>query len=208
MHILTEYQSQLLERILISSCTQAEQFLEMHGTSSDALERTTADLEISPLLEKQFLGVALRVAKELCLSGGVRSSLLKRFRLPAPGVAVEAQRRAIEREVEDKGLPMELASNYVDTLQRRIAVPEQELPKALWGYAALYYDLWSDPRIGAQTSTRRIMLAMATILRSRSAELNVPRRQRVPTTRGPQDQKFSPPAFDELAQIGVFTPKG
>lgn len=201
----TDYQSQLLERILISSCTQAEQLIEMHGTSSKALDRTTGNLEMSPLLDKQMLGTALRLAKELCLSGGIRSSLLKRFRSPAPGVAIEAQRRAIEREVKDSGLPMELAREYVDKLQSRIAVPEDELPKALWGYAALYDDLWSDPRIGAGPPTRRVMLAMATVLRTRSAEVNASRR-RTDMTIFPQHPRSSSTG-SQLLQVDMAATK-
>jgi hypothetical protein len=202
----TEYQSQLLERILITSCTQAEQLIEMHGISSMALDRTTANLEMSPILDKQLLGTALRFAKELCLSGGIRSSLLKRFRSPAPGVAIEAQRRSIEREVKESGLPMELAGDYVDKLQSRIAVSEDELPKALWGYAALYDDLWSDPRIGAGTPTRRVMLAMATVLRTRSAEVNA-RRRRAEMAGLSQHSQPSSPGPQLLVQVDMMTPE-
>jgi hypothetical protein len=206
MPMPTEYQSKLLESILIASCSQAEQLLEMHCTSSTALARTTADLELSPLLERQLVGTALRLAKELCLSGGIRPSMLKRFRSPVPRVAIEAQRRAIGLEVKEKGLPVGLAGDYVDQLQRRIAVPEDELPKALWAYAALYDDLWSDPRIGAQTPTRRIMLAMATVLRARSAELNAVRRRRADTAACLELPRPSSPGTPVLVPVDVSTP--
>ncbi|RYE51634.1 MAG: hypothetical protein EOP21_00890 [Hyphomicrobiales bacterium] len=169
--MLSPEHSELLTAILITSCSQAEQILERHDSEAPALDQLTRDLEMSPLLEKQLIAVALRLAKDLCLSAGIRTSLLNRFRSPPPGVAVEAQRRCIEREVKEKGLPMELASDYVDTLQRRIAVTDRDLPDALWGHAAIYDLLWSDPRIGAGTPTRRLMLAMATVLRGRSAQL-------------------------------------
>lgn len=169
--MLSAAHSGLLESILITSCSQTEQILERHDSDSPVFERLACDLELSPLLDKQFIAVGLRLAKDLCLSGGIRRSLLNRFRSPPPGVAVDAQRRTIEKEVQEKGLPMELAGDYVDNLQRRIVATAQELPDLLWGYGAIYDLLWSDPRIGAGTPTRRIMLAMATVLRGRSAQL-------------------------------------
>ncbi|MBV1691975.1 hypothetical protein KRR38_30995 [Novosphingobium sp. G106] len=169
--MLAEDHARLFDDILASSCTQAEQILERYDNTGPAGERRISDLEVSPLLDKQLIAAALRLANDLCLSSGVRTSLFKRFRSPPPGVAVEAQRRTIEREVRDKGLPMELAGDYVDTLQRRLSVPEEALPGILWGYAAIYGMMWSDPRIGARAPTRRIMLAMGTVLRARSAQL-------------------------------------
>jgi hypothetical protein len=163
--------SNLLEILLEASCNQAEELLGDPAVEDQILERKILDLQISPLLDKQLTAAALRLARDLCLSGGIKRNLLNRFRAPPPGVAVEAQRRAIQSEVRNKGLPMELAGDYVDILERRFAVPSDELPEMLWSYASLYDDLWSDPRIGAGTPTRRIMLAMATVLRARSAQL-------------------------------------
>src|SRR6218665_1446069 len=162
--------SSLLEALLEVACGHAEDILGNSDNDSGAVERRIADLEMSPLVDKQLVAAALRLASDLCLSGGIKRSLLNRFRAPPPGIAVEAQRRAIESEVKSKGLPMELAGSYVDTLQRQLAVPIYEVAALLWDYATLYDDLWSDPRIGAGTPTRRIMLAMTTVLRARSAQ--------------------------------------
>lgn len=177
--------SSLLEALLEITCQHAEGILGNPATESGVLERRISDLELSPLVDKQLVAAALRLASDLCLSGGIKRSLLNRFRAPPPGVAVEAQRRAIESEVRSKGLPMELAGSYVDTLQRQLAVPGPEVAAALWDYASLYDDLWSDPRIGAGTSTRRIMLAMTTILRARSAQLTADGTRRT-AERGPR----------------------
>lgn len=169
--MLSAKHSELLTSVIITACSQAEQILERHDSDTPFFEQLMRDLELSPLVEKQLIAAGLRLAKDLCLSGGIRRSMMNRFRSPPPGVAVEAQRRAIEREVQEKGLPMELAGDYADNLQRRIEASEQELPDVLWSYAAIYDLLWSDPRIGAGIPTRRIMLAMATVLRGRSAQL-------------------------------------
>jgi len=162
--------SSLLEALLEVSCGHAEEILSNSANDSGAVERRISDLEMSPLVDKQLVAAALRLASDLCLSAGIKRSLINRFRAPPPGVAVEAQRRAIESEVRSKGLPMELAGSYVDTLQRQLAVPSPEVAALLWDYATLYADLWSDPRIGAGPPTRRIMLAMTTVLRARSAQ--------------------------------------
>lgn len=163
--------SRLLENLLETASDQAEVLLGGHDVASPVLERRISDLESSPLADKQLIAVALRLALDLGLASGIRNSLIRRFRGPVAGVVIETQRRAIENEVREKGLPMGLAGDYVDTLERRIAVPADELPDVLWNYASLYDDLWSDPRIGAGSATRRIMLAMVTALRVRSAQL-------------------------------------
>ncbi|MCW1432465.1 hypothetical protein [Novosphingobium sp. JCM 18896] len=190
--MLSAKHSELLTSVVINACSQAEQILERYDSDAPAFEQLMQNLELSPLLEKQFIAVGLRIAKDLCLSAGIRTSMLNRFRSPPPGVAVEAQRRAIEREVKERGLPMELAGDYADTLQRRIVADEQELPDLLWGYAAIYDLLWSDPRIGAGTPTRRIMLAMATVLRGRSAQLATTK------SRNPQSSKGEAATHPEI----------
>jgi hypothetical protein len=165
----------LLGQLLESASEQAELLLSKHAVMSPALQRLKSDLELSPLLDKQLTATALQVAVDRCLTGGIRASVLNRFRAPAPGVAAHAQRRAVEAEVLQRGLPMELASDYSNTLEVRLAAAPHERPEVLWNYASLYGELWSDPRLGARAATRRIMLAMATTLRARSAQLSAAR---------------------------------
>ncbi|MDE8652781.1 hypothetical protein [Novosphingobium album (ex Liu et al. 2023)] len=163
--------SPLLERLLETASHHAENLLNEHDTSSPAFGRLKSDLELSPLLDKQLTAAALQVAIDRCLAGGIRTSLMNRFRAPVPGIAIEAQRRTVEAEVLQRGLPMELAGDYTAKLESQLAAPRHELPDLLWHYASLYGELWSDPRLGAHAPTRRIMLAMATTLRARSAQL-------------------------------------
>lgn len=164
-------QSRLMKTLLNVAGNQADSILSDGEISAISLERRISDLEISPLHDKQLLATALRVAGDLGLSSGVRNSLFNRFQNPAPTVAIDAQRRAIISEVKAKGLPMELAMDYANTLERRLTVSPEDLGETLWAYASVYEEIWSDPRIGARAPTRRIMLAMATVLRARSAQL-------------------------------------
>src|SRR3546814_14624678 len=50
---------------------------------------------------------------------------------------------------------------------RRLVGRESDLDRALRVHAALYSDLWCDPRIGASVSARRVMLAMVSLLHER-----------------------------------------
>lgn len=162
---------QLLNRLLEAACIGADERLSAHAGDVSNLEVAISDLELSPLVDKQLIAVALRLATEPCPTDCARRSLLARFNTVAPTAAIEAQRRAVQKDIEKRGLPMELARNYAATLERRAQVPAHDLPDRLWVYALIYDDLWCDPRIGAPSTTRRIMLAMATTLRARSAEL-------------------------------------
>jgi len=166
-----ELQSRVFDSLLDAAGIEAEKVLRAHEDAAPSLEWTICDLELSPLVDKQLTAAALRFATEMCLSGGIRQILFNRFRQTAPGVAIDTQRRAVEKDIEIRGLPMELASHYAGVLERRSEVSVHSLPVRLWSYASIYDDLWSDPRIGAGSSTRRIMLAMATVLRTRSAQL-------------------------------------
>lgn len=167
----SEYQSVLFDRILTQACAQAEAMLCGRELAEEHVRHAISDLELSPLLDKQIMATALRLADELSLAGGLREKLLARFRSALPGVAVTAQRRSIESEVRDKGLPMILAGDYVDILEKQIEANGHNRSQMLWAYAQLYGELWCDPRISARTPTRRIMLAMSTVLRGRSAHL-------------------------------------
>ena len=166
---------ELLESIIVESCDKAEWLLSFHEVNSEALRQITLDLELSPLLDKQMLAMGLRLALEFGLTGGISQIALERFRSPASGIAINVQQRAIEGEVYGKGLPMELASDYADKLREQIDVGVDQLPDMLWSYAGLYDEIWRDPRIYARTPTRRIMLAMVTVLRARSAQLTMTR---------------------------------
>src|SRR3546814_7286799 len=66
-----------------------------------------------------------------------------------------------------RSLPIERASRAVTDLERRLVGRESDLDRALRVHAALYSDLWCDPRIGASVSARRVMLAMVSLLHER-----------------------------------------
>src|SRR3546814_9019803 len=104
-------------------------------------------------------------SSDVCSSDLV--ALDRHFRIPAPAIAQEAQRRAIWHDVDANGLPIERASRAVTDLERRLVGRESDLDRALRVNAALYSDLWCDPRIGASVSARRVMLAMVSLLHER-----------------------------------------
>lgn len=172
---MVQPQSDLFETLLETASAAAEALLNAHPLGSLALAQRQSDLELSPLLDKQLTAAALQVAADRGLSGGVQASLMAWFHTAAPGVTVDAQRRAVDAEVQERGLPMELACDYGAALESRLEAAGVRLPQALWDYAVIYDELWSDPRIGACVATRRVMLAMATVLRARSAQLNAER---------------------------------
>lgn len=127
-------------------------------------------LELSPLAEDQFVAVALRLAGHTA-ARPLSVALSQHFHMPAPAIAIEAQRRNVWSDVERAGLPFEKAGEIVGAFVRDCP-PGHEDPGALMrAHAALYADLWGDPRIGATAAARRIMLAMVTILHERSLEL-------------------------------------
>lgn len=171
MFMAEEVKSRMYDGLLDAAGIEAEKILRAHEDAGTSLKWTIYDLELSPLADKQLTAAALRLANEMCLSGGIRQPMLNRFRQPAHGVATDTQRRTIEKDIEIWGLPMQLADHYVAVLECGSKVPAHSLPPMLWTYASIYDDLWSDPRIGAGSSTRRIMLAMTTALRARSAQL-------------------------------------
>jgi hypothetical protein len=188
--------SRVFDRLLDAAAIAAERVLRAHEDAASSLEWTICDFELSPLVDKQLTAAALRFATEMCLSGGIRQILFNRFRHTAPGVAIDTQRRAVEKDIETRGLPMELASHYVGVLERQPEVSVHDLPARLWSYASIYDDLWSDPRIGAGSSTRRIMLAMTTALRARSAQLiaaRSPRRAALGATTNFRRESVVPP---------------
>jgi len=166
-------QHALLARLLREAAGRAEEILaspaqaaRMRAIADDgysAVER----LEHSPLADDQMLAVALRLSGRLPMGERVAVALDRHFRIPAPAITQEAQRRAIWHDVDANGLPIERASRAVTDLERRLVGRESDLDRALRVHAALYSDLWCDPRIGASVSARRVMLAMVSLLHER-----------------------------------------
>lgn len=169
----TSQQQELFARLLHEAAREAEAALARPGEQiriralgEDGL--TAIDhLEQSPAAEDQFMAMALR------LSGGAESRqrifalLSEHFRIPPPGIAIEAQRRAIWGNNGVNGVPVDRAADIVQALERRLDAAGADVPQSLGAYASLYTDLWCDPRIGAAPSARRLMLAMVTVLHTR-----------------------------------------
>src|SRR3546814_4181695 len=121
-------------------------------------------LEHSPLADDQMLAVALRLSGRQPMRERVPVALDRHFRIPAPAIAQEAQRRAIWHDVDANGLPIERASRAVTDLERRLVGRESDPDRALRVPAALSYTLWFDTRLGASVTARRVMLAKVMLL--------------------------------------------
>lgn len=127
-------------------------------------------LELSPMAEDQLVAVALRLAGHAAVRP-LSAALSQHFDQPASAIAVEAQRRNVWSDVERAGLPFEKAGEVVELFVRHCPSGHEDPDALMRAHAALYADLWGDPRIGATAAARRVMLAMVTVLHERSLEL-------------------------------------
>jgi len=166
-------QQELFMRLLRDAARDAEAILALPGQS--AWIRALADdgmseisrLEESPFAEDQLLAVALRLGGSGTVQGSLLGALSNKFQSPSIRIMIEAQRRAIWKDMGGEGLPLDEAAEIVTALERRLDAMGQDPSVSFGAYAALYSNLWCDPRIGAPSSARRIMLAMVTILNAR-----------------------------------------
>lgn len=125
-------------------------------------------LEHSPLAEDQILAVGLRLAGSRALRGDVACLLAAYFANPASSLEIEAHRRTIWKMNRINQPPIDLAEEAMARLMQSTLCEKDNTVGALPHWAALYADLWCDPRIGADAQVRRIMLAMVSLLHERS----------------------------------------
>ena len=173
-----ENKAALLARI---QCAAAERAREILSQGSDLshiwvigddgynmMERLAG----SPCAEDQLVAVALRLHDSLHYQGATLFAKLSQyFSLPAMGIEIEAVRRSIWSDLEHSGLPFNEAEREIDRLHSRLPPLERDCAHLLGAYAALYADLWCDPRIRAAFAARRVMLAMVTLLADRARRL-------------------------------------
>ncbi len=178
--------AQFVDGLLSEAVERAEGMLAcpiertLAGTMDDDGFSNLERLEMSPLAEDQLLALALRLASEPGRHGCLRDALAGQFHAAPTSFAIEAQRRAVLSGAEGGRLPTGAARDAVDALAGKLkghAAPD--LSEALAHYAALYADLWCNPRIGAPLAVRRVMLAMVTLLYERSAAWPAPTRRPV-----------------------------
>lgn len=126
-------------------------------------------LETSPLATDQLVAVALRLAGSRTARGDVIEHLATYFRSPASTLEIEAQRRTIWQENRGELLPIDHAEAAAAEIEQAISdVVGVDSSEQLSRWAALYADLWCDPRLGASAHARRVMLAMVSVLHERS----------------------------------------
>lgn len=165
----------LFARLLRSASLRANELLSVPGGA--ARVRVIANdgyndierLALSPFADDQLVAVALRLG-DTCRGAGqpLVARMAQYFHIPAPSIEVEALRRSIWSEQERAGLPLDEARREVAIVESRMIDGERSRRSELRAYAALYSDLWCDPRTGAPLSTRRMMLAMVTGFAERS----------------------------------------
>jgi hypothetical protein len=129
-------------------------------------------LELSPSAFDQFVAVALRLAGWNTSRGDAIEHLRTCFGRPPASIEVEAERRTIWQGSQGEPVPVEPAQAAVAKLERAMSgLADPELSRELARWAALYADLWCDPRLGASADARRVMLAMVSVLHERSRGL-------------------------------------
>ena len=153
----------LFARLLRSASLRANELLSVPGGA--ARVRVIADDGYND----QLVAVALRLS-DACRGAGqpLVARMAQYFHIPAPSIEVEALRRSIWSEQERAGLPLDEARREVATIESRMIDGERSRRSELRAYAALYSDLWCDPRTAAPSATRRMMLAMVTGFAERS----------------------------------------
>jgi len=165
----------LLQRLLEAAARRAEALLTRAGDAAlrvagmDGLSEIER-LELSPMAEDQFVAVAFRSSANVRGAATLTNALVALFREPVFSMAIEAQRKAVWSDNNRVRLPMEAAEEAVDALVRQVDATT-DLSSVIESYAGLYTDLWCDPRIGAAPSTRRVMLAMVTVLHARRTQV-------------------------------------
>jgi hypothetical protein len=170
-------QPQLFDQLVASAAMRANEVLSAAGSDLPIRQPGPDELgeirrlESSPMADDQFVAVALRLARSRMLRGQMEDRLTSYFKMPASSLEIEAQRRTIWRAARDEPLPLARARQAVAAIERDLLERQLDASSGLSRWAALYADLWCDPRIGASAEARRQMLAMVSILHARSQTL-------------------------------------
>ncbi len=118
-------------------------------------------LELSPIIEDQLLAVAFGRAGYDAVPD-LKSDLTCYFRTGISTFSIEAQRQVVLSGLLEEGLPIGHAAEIVRSLIVKDALFAGKTSSDVFrSHADLYASLWCDPRLGAPTDVRRIMLAMA-----------------------------------------------
>lgn len=125
-------------------------------------------LEVSPMAEDQLVAVGLRLAGSRTGRGNISDHLSGYFSKPASSLEIEAQRRSIWKLNRNGGTEKHEAATAASRIENMISQSALPMAEQMRNWAALYADMWCDPRIGATSHARRVMLAMVTLLHERS----------------------------------------
>lgn len=167
-------QCSLTEALIQTAAERATEILSAPASAarlrqlgSDGLSKIQR-LERSPLAEDQFVAVGLRLAGSRAMRGDIARLLGTYLETPSSSLEVEAQRRSIWKMNRVDQLPLEQAEIATKRIEQGVLCRHEDVADVLSDWAALYVDLWCDPRLGADATARRTMLTMVSLLHERS----------------------------------------
>ena len=179
MHTQPSDQTNLLDELLVQASRIAQDVLTSPGSAArlrqlDSSSRSEIQrLEASPSALDQFVATAYRLAGSRQPRGDISIRLSAHFGNCPSSLEIEAQRRSIWKLNRAEPLPLTKAEVATEQIVGLLASQKRESAIHLPRWAALYADLWCDPRIGATVDARRIMLMMVTLLHERGVTAGV-----------------------------------
>lgn len=138
-------QASLVAQETLARPGSAARLRRLDGDAMNEIER----LEESALALDQFAAVAYRLAGSRALRDDISNNLRMHFESTSSSLEIEAQRRGIWKLNRSEPLPLTRAEAATDEIERFLASQNLEMAIHLPRWAALYADLWCDPRIGA-----------------------------------------------------------
>lgn len=173
MHTQPSNQTDLLDELLIQASRIAQDVLVSPGAAARLRQLDSSStseiqrLEASPLALDQLVAMAYRLAGFRHSPEDSLARLKAHFRSAPSSIEIEAQRRGIWKLNRADPLPSTTAEAATDNIVQLLASQNRDMAIHLPRWAALYADLWCDPRIGATVEARRTMLMMVTLLHER-----------------------------------------
>lgn len=167
----------LLESLLTNGASRVMTMLNepaslATGRQNDSDDLTEiARLEQSVMAEDQLVAVGLRLAVSRAGRSDVADHLTSYFANSATSLEIEVERRNVWQMNRTVSMRADEAKEAVDRIEQEILARGLSRAQELQSWAVLHADLWSDPRIGACSRVRGVMLAMVSLLHERSVHL-------------------------------------
>ncbi|RYE51635.1 MAG: hypothetical protein EOP21_00895 [Hyphomicrobiales bacterium] len=156
-------QASLIARERLAAPDSAARLRQLNSNEMSEIQR----LEASPMALDQLLAVAYRLAGSRPVRGDITDHLRIHMENAPSSLEIEAQRRGIWKLNRTEPLPIVNAELAAARIMQLLESQDRDMATHLPLWAALYADLWCDPRIGASSDARRTMLLMVTLLHER-----------------------------------------